>query len=415
MAVKSPGAILRSSFRPEKVFFDQVSGVWSPAADFRIECRSPPRRNRRENGGGRFFDRIVGLGDRGRPRPLKQPPGGLSRRRCAAGSAAAPPAAGGHSATVCGCPASRRRCRTERPGRRPPRRRAAATLAGGRQLHRRSLDTLAGEAQTHAAPRRRQARRSAARTRRLVTEQRPEPLQATERRSEGGPGGATPRTLVAAPDGLPARLFSGHALRCSRRYVRDIRGGGEAPRQRGERPAGEASPGTAPAGISTKPRRGKRQPVRHGSGPCRSERRRTALSAASSTSEACWVCPHRPPCPEPPVEPQRGPRRAAHNDDRALLSAGQATPRASEAPDRTGLKPGGARRRRRHHRPETAPPAAPPASADAHGTSPRAATRHRTAPQEPSVAPDGSPRPPPVPAANRPGSCTTRTRAITRA
>ena len=83
MAVKSPGAILRSSFRPEKVFFDQVSGVWSPAADFRIECRSPPRRNRRENGGGRFFDRIVGLRGRGRPRPLKQPPGGLSRRRCA--------------------------------------------------------------------------------------------------------------------------------------------------------------------------------------------------------------------------------------------------------------------------------------------------------------------------------------------
>ena len=83
MAVKSPGAILRSSFRPEKVFFDQVSGVWSPAADFRIECRSPPRRNRRENGGGRFFDRIVGLGDRGRPRPLKQPPGGLSWRRSA--------------------------------------------------------------------------------------------------------------------------------------------------------------------------------------------------------------------------------------------------------------------------------------------------------------------------------------------
>ena len=91
MAVKSPGAILRSSFRPERVFFDQVSGVWSPAADFRIECRSPPRRERRENGGGRFFDRMAGLGDRGRPRPLKQPPGGLSWRRSAAGSAAASP------------------------------------------------------------------------------------------------------------------------------------------------------------------------------------------------------------------------------------------------------------------------------------------------------------------------------------
>ena len=88
------------------------------------------------------------------------------------GSAAAPPAAGGRSATVCGCPASRRRCRTERPG---AGRRAAATLAGGRQLHRRSLDTLAGEAQTRAAPRRRQDRRSADRTCRLVTEQRPPP------------------------------------------------------------------------------------------------------------------------------------------------------------------------------------------------------------------------------------------------
>ena len=126
MAVKSPGAILRSSFRPEKVFFDQVSGVWSPAADFRIECRSPPRRNRRENGVGRFFDRMAGLRGRGRPRPLKQPSGGLSWPAFRGGSAAAPPAAGGHSATVCGCPASRRRCRTERPGRRPPRRRAAA-------------------------------------------------------------------------------------------------------------------------------------------------------------------------------------------------------------------------------------------------------------------------------------------------
>ena len=83
MAVKSPGAILRSSFRPEKVFFDQVSGVWSPPADFRIECRSPPRRNRRENRLERFYDRIVGLGGRGRPRPLKQSSGGLSRRRSA--------------------------------------------------------------------------------------------------------------------------------------------------------------------------------------------------------------------------------------------------------------------------------------------------------------------------------------------
>ena len=96
MAVKSPGAILRSSFRPEKVFFDQVSGVWSPAADFRIECRSPPRRNRRGKWlVGRFFDRIVGLGGRGRPRPLKQPSGGLSWPAFRGGSAAAPPAAGG--------------------------------------------------------------------------------------------------------------------------------------------------------------------------------------------------------------------------------------------------------------------------------------------------------------------------------
>ena len=115
MAVKSPGAILRSSFRPEKVFFDQVSGVWSPAADFRIECRSPPRRNRRENGGGRFFDRMAGLRGRGRQRPLKQPSGGLSRRRSAVVARQHRPRPGG-SATVCGCPAVRRRCRTERPG-----------------------------------------------------------------------------------------------------------------------------------------------------------------------------------------------------------------------------------------------------------------------------------------------------------
>ena len=198
MAVKSPGAILRSSFRPEKVFFDQVLGVWSPAADFRIECRSPPRRNRRENGGGRFFDRIVGLGGRGRPRPLKQPSGGLSWRRCAVGSAAAPPAAGGRSATVCGCPAVRRRCRTERPGRRPPpprrrdsRRWPATPQAQPRHPRRRSTDPRRAPAQAGPPNRRSDAsagHRAAPAAAGGATgaptapRQRPEPLQATERR-----------------------------------------------------------------------------------------------------------------------------------------------------------------------------------------------------------------------------------------
>ena len=226
------------------------------------------------------------------------------------------PAAGGHSATVCGCPASRRRCRTERPGRRPSRRNSrrwpATPQAQPRHPRRRSTDPRRAPAQ--AGPPNRRSNASAghraapaaaggATGAPTAPRQRPELVQATERRSEAGPGGATPRRVVAAPGGLPARLFSGHALRCSRRYARDIRGGAEAPRRRGERPAGGPSPGTAPPGVSTKPRRGKRQPVRHGGGPCRSERQRTALSAASSSSEAFCVCPHRPPCPEPPVEP----------------------------------------------------------------------------------------------------------------
>ena len=197
MAVKSPGAILRSSFRPEKVFFDQVSGVWSPAADFRIECRSPPRRNRRENGGGRFFDRMAGLGGRGRPRPLKQPSGGLSWRRSAVvarqrrprlGGAPQPSADAQHlvvgaAQNALGQAASSRR----RDSRRWP----ATPQAQPRHPRRRSTDPRRAPAQA-GPPKRRSdvsaghraapAAAGGATGAPTAPRQRPEPLQATERR-----------------------------------------------------------------------------------------------------------------------------------------------------------------------------------------------------------------------------------------
>ena len=167
--VKWSWAVLRSSFRPEKAFFDRVSGSWSRGAEFRVECRRVVAAGTTRKCRRRVLESI---------RSLRGPPPDEAAQMAAARVAAAASRRGQHQSAARGRRALRNRPRMSRISPPPPPgtpwtqaaaapyRGSAAPPAGNTETHRRH------PRRGHGALQRRQTVDRAVTTCRPVTGQR---------------------------------------------------------------------------------------------------------------------------------------------------------------------------------------------------------------------------------------------------